>query len=70
MSTPQRLRLKSHFDEGKTITRLESFLELGICELSARVGELREEGYEVNSVWKKVVNRFGEKIKVKEYRKA
>lgn len=60
-------RLLKHFQEGRSITRLESFTVLGICELSSRIGELKAQGHPIVSEWIKVPNRFGETVRVKKY---
>ncbi len=60
-------RLLQHFQEGRSITRLESFHILGICELSSRIGELKAKGHPIVSEWIRVPNRFGETVKVKKY---
>lgn len=65
----QTSRLREHLDSGKTITRLEALTELGIFELSARIIELKQSGYNVAGKMIRVVNRFGEECRVKEYRK-
>ena len=80
VATPQKLadrtkltgrnqcqRLLQHFKEGRSITRLESFTVLGICELSSRIGELKSQGHPIVSEWIKVPNRFGETVRVKKY---
>ena len=63
-------RLKEWFDAGRSITRLQSFLELGIMELSSRAGELEEAGYKLDRVRIKVLNRFQEKVSVMQYKRA
>lgn len=61
-------RLALHLAGGKKVTRLQSFNDLGICELSSRVKEL-EQRYDVRlgRKVKQVTNRFGEKVRVIEY---
>lgn len=66
---PQRQRLKDHFENGKTVTRLTAFIDLGICELSSRIGELEKSGYAVAREMINVTNRFGEEVKVMRYNK-
>lgn len=69
MKQTQQQRLIDHLDSGKSITRLTAFKVLGIAELSSRIGELTAKGYPIQRDWIKVVNRFGENIRVMEYRK-
>lgn len=63
----QKDRLLEHFTQGNRITRAESYTELGIIELSARVIDLEKAGYEVCRKRIKVTNRFGEQISVAQY---
>ena len=53
--------------EGRAITRLESFNKLGIVELSARIIELENEGYVFHKPRIKVKNRFKETVRVTAY---
>lgn len=63
----QAIRLKDHFESGKTITRLTALTDLGIFELSSRVIQLEKQGMEIKRKWVKVTNRWNETIRVKEY---
>ena len=63
----QLTRLRDHLTQGKPITRLHSFIELGICELSSRIGELQRTGFAIDKRWITVTNRYGEKCRVVEY---
>ena len=49
---------------GKAISRLEGWDKLGIIELPARVTELKQEGYDIQTTMKTVTNRYGEKVRV------
>jgi len=63
----QKNRLLEWFQEGKTITRLTALTELGIIELSSRVGELEDMGYVIPRKTIKLTNRWGETIRVTQY---
>ena len=63
----QLQRLESHFLSGKTITRWTAVEELGICELSSRVGELEKKGCVIPRKPVGVINRWGEKVRVMLY---
>ena len=65
----QRQRLRDHFEAGKSVTRLTAFIDLGICELSSRIGELEKSGYPIDRNMIEVVNRYGETVRVMEYKK-
>ena len=64
----QKERLRNHLESGKSITRLSALTDLGIFELSSRIGELVADGFEINRQRIKVVNRFGEVVNVMEYK--
>jgi len=61
-------RLKSALIAGKKITRLSAYTDLGIFELSSRIGELEKEGVVIDRRRITVYNRYGEKTNVMEYR--
>ena len=65
----QRTRLREHLESGKSITRLSALTELGIFELSSRIGELESEGFEVDKQRIKVTNRWNESVTVTKYTK-
>ena len=50
-----------------SITTMEAFTHFGITRLSARVFELREKGYMIDSDPVKVKTRDGEKVTVARY---
>jgi hypothetical protein len=60
-------RLLAHLQAGKTITRLQSFIELGIVELSSRCIDIERDGYKIDRKRIKVDNRYGESVTVTEY---
>ena len=65
----QLQRLASYLDANKPVTRLTAWHELGIAELSSRIIELTRNGYPIQRNRITVVNRFGEKVSVMEYKK-
>ena len=60
----QKQRILDYLKSGKTLTRLNSWSELGILEAPARISELRTEGHLINTEMVEVTNRFGERVKV------
>jgi hypothetical protein len=60
-------RLQTFLDTGQRIHRLTALSELGIFELSARIGELDDIGYKTDKRWIPVINREGKRVKVMEY---
>ena len=67
MKDNQSKRVWDYIDSGKAITRLEAYEKLGIFELPKRISELRQAGYPIGDTWIRVINRYGEKTRVKAY---
>lgn len=67
MKNSQAQRLLEHLKAGKAIDRLSALVELGVFELSARIIDLQNAGYQINKTRKQVTNRFGEKTSIVEY---
>jgi len=63
----QKQRILEYLKEGKTLTRLNSWDELGILEAPARISELRSSGHEIKTKMIDVVNRYGEKVRVAQW---
>lgn len=55
--------LKEHSE----LTTLEAITELGVLRLSARISELKDDGFLFDCRWKEITNRYGEKCKIKAY---
>lgn len=51
-----------------SISSMEAFQDLGITRLSARIYELRNEGYQFDEKFETAKNRFGESVTFKRYR--
>lgn len=64
----QTQRILSHLKRYAGITQLTAYNKYGVLRLAARIADLRADGYEIASVPKEVVNRYGEKCRVTEYR--
>lgn len=60
----QKLRIKEYLESGKTLTRLNSWSELGILEAPARISELRAEGMDIKTTMINVTNRYNEQVRV------
>lgn len=63
----QKMMILEYLEQNKTITTLESQLNLGILDPQHYIMELRKEGYKIIDKWVKTTNRYGRKIKYKEY---
>lgn len=51
-----------------SITAFEAFTDLGITQLAARVFELKNKGYEFETEFRSVKNRYGETVYFKAYK--
>lgn len=60
-------RLDDWFLSGKTITDTEASKYLSIGKFSARITEMRQAGYPIESVWERGKNQFGEATRYKRY---
>lgn len=63
----QKQRILDYVKEFGSITRRESFLDLGIVELSSRIGELESMGYRFDRKTETSKNRFGEDVSYTRY---
>ena len=64
----QQERILEYLKAGKTLTRLNAWDNLGILEAPARISELRNKGHNIQTGFKTVLNRYGEKVKIAEWR--
>ena len=60
----QRQRILSYLEQGNSLTRLNSWEQLGIIEAPARISELRAAGHKIKTEKVAVTNRYGEKVQV------
>ena len=67
MKRNQKLQILDYIKRFGSITRAEAFNDLGIAELSARIGEIeKEQGFKFDKTKITVLTRLGEK-KVTKY---
>lgn len=64
----QNQQILKHLKRYADITALTAYEKYGVMRLSGRIFDLRAEGYDIVSVPKEVVNRYGDKCHVVEYR--
>lgn len=50
------------------ITALQALNACGCFDLAGRIRDLKEDGYLITGEYIKVTNRFGEKVRIKQYR--
>ena len=58
-----------HFMEThkKGITALQALKACGCFDLAGRIRDLKEDGYQISGEFVEVKNRFGEKVRIKQY---
>ena len=63
----QKSDVLDYIHEHGSLTRMEAFTELGICELSSRIGELEKDGYRFKREPYHGTGRNGRKFVVTKY---
>jgi len=63
----QSERVLKYLEDGKKLTCLNAFEELGITQVAARIFELKEKGHDIKTNRRKVTNRYNEICSVAEY---
>ena len=67
MNMTQTARVLQYLQDGKKLTCLNAFNELGITQVAARIFELKELGHPIKKKMITVTNRYDEKCSVAEY---
>jgi len=60
-------RILNYLERGHSVTPLQSWRELGVYRLSARIHDLRNAGHDILSETVTVTNAYGESCKVSRY---
>lgn len=63
----QKEMVLRHMREMGSISSFEAFSEYGITRLAARIHDLREDGYNINSSVHDARNRYGKKVTFERY---
>lgn len=58
----QKQRIVRYLKDEGSITALEAVRELGVLQLSARLCELIEDGYDFDKKTESSLNRYGERV--------
>lgn len=61
-------RILAHLQEHETITPLEALSEYGCYRLGARIADLRNQGYDIETKITSGKNRFGDSVNFATYR--
>lgn len=67
MKKTQAERILEYIREFGSITPLEAIRDIGCYRLSARISDLRKQGYKINSTPVNVKNRYGGTSRVARY---
>lgn len=62
-----KARLLNYLKTNHTITSMEAFQLFGLTRLSARIFELRQMGYKIDTILIDDVNRYGEPVRYAKY---
>lgn len=57
-----------HLETHRGITAIVALDRYGCFRLAARISDLRAQGYQITTRSKEVINRYGEKKRIAEYR--
>lgn len=68
MKINQKQRILDYIREYGSISSWESYRDLGITQLGARIDGLKRDGYMFTTEWETNQNRYGEKVQYKRYR--
>ena len=60
-------KVLNYINQFGSITAAEAVMDLGVYRLSARISDLRDEGYNIKSEMESGRNRFGEKTHYSRY---
>ena len=63
----QKQRVLNYIKRHGSITRRQSFINLGVTELSSRIGEPESDGFKFNRERVTVKTRYGYKVSVTKY---
>lgn len=64
---PQAEKIYKHMQKGKGITSMEAINLYGITRLSAKIYDLKHEGFNIVDEWETSLNRYGDKVRYKRY---
>ena len=64
----QEQRILKHLKENGSITSWEAIMEYGITRISARIFELRKQGYKITNERISTKNRYGDNVSYVNYK--
>lgn len=63
----QNERIIDYMEQFGSITQFEALRDLGVMRLASRVSDMRSKGIPIASKTEEIMNRFGEKCRIKRY---
>lgn len=67
MKISQNKQILNYLQQGNAITQAKAVEIFGCYRLSARIHDLREEGYDIKATTRIVKNRYGNSVSFAEY---
>lgn len=64
----QKQLILEHLQSGRTLDRLQALELYGVFESPARISELRKDGYDIETTYKKVKTRYCKNVSVAVWR--
>ena len=63
----QTNRVLDYINRFGSITQLEALRDIGVMSLSSRICDLKKSGYSIQAKTEVIINRYGEKCRIKRY---
>jgi len=64
----QKAKILRHLQEVGAITPVQAFFDYSIMRLATRIFELKEDGYDIETIMLKSENKFGEPVRYAQYK--
>jgi hypothetical protein len=68
MKLTQKQKILRHLQEIGAITPVQAFFDYSIMRLATRIFELKEDGYDIETIMLKSENKFGEPVRYAQYK--
>jgi len=64
----QKEKVLRHLQEVGALTPVQAFFDYSIMRLATRIFELKEDGYDIETIMLKSENKFGEPVRYAQYK--
>ena len=68
MKLTQKEKVLRHLQEVGALTPVQAFFDYSIMRLATRIFELKEDGYNIETIMLKSENKFGEPVRYAQYK--